>query len=397
MKPNFTELLASRTDSMTASAIREILKIAKRPGITSLAGGIPAPETFPMDILEKVFSEVLTRWGSSAFQYDLTEGFVPLREASSEYLRRYSVTASAENILVTSGSQGLLDAIGKILIGPGDVVAVESPTYLGALQAFNPYGPRYVEIETDEFGAVPESLEEILKKDRPKFTYLVPTFQNPAGRTLSLKRREAIAEIIVRYDGLLVEDDPYAALRYRGETVPAIKSMAPDHVLYGTTFSKVFAPGLRVGLAVPPGDELGSWLVRAKQGTDLHTSTLSQAMAAAYLEGGYLVDRLPLICAHYSPRLDAMLDALEKSFPQDWTWSRPEGGMFLWAEGPPGTDIPGIYEKALAKQVAFVPGRYFYANPENGGRTMRLNFTNADPEELRLAVATLGAIIKESR
>lgn len=397
MKPNFKELLASRTDSMTASAIREILKIAKQPGITSLAGGIPAPETFPMDILEKVFSEVLTRWGSSAFQYDLTEGFVPLREASSEYLRRYSVTASAENILVTSGSQGLLDAIGKILIGPGDVVAVESPTYLGALQAFNPYGPRYVEIETDEFGAVPESLEEILKKDRPKFTYLVPTFQNPAGRTLSLKRREAIAEIIVRYDGLLVEDDPYAALRYRGETVPAIKSMAPDHVLYGTTFSKVFAPGLRVGLAVPPGDELGSWLVRAKQGTDLHTSTLSQAMAAAYLEGGYLVDRLPLICAHYSPRLDAMLDALEKSFPQDWTWSRPEGGMFLWAEGPPGTDIPGIYEKALSKQVAFVPGRYFYAYPENGGRTMRLNFTNADPEELRLAVATLGAIIKESR
>lgn len=395
MNPNFSELLASRTDSMATSAIREILKVANRPGVTSLAGGIPAPETFPMDILEKVFSEVLNRWGSSAFQYDLTEGFLPLRSASSEYLKRYSVSASAENILVTSGSQGLLDAIGKILIGPGDAVAVESPTYLGALQAFNPYGPRYVEIETDDLGAIPESLEEILKKQHPKFVYLVPTFQNPAGRTLPLERRQAIAEIITRRNVLLVEDDPYAALRYRGETVPSIKSMAPDHVLYGTTFSKVFAPGLRVGLAVPPGEELGSWLVKAKQGTDLHTSTLSQAMAAAYLEGGYLEDRLPSICAHYSPRLDAMLQALEKSFPSDWTWSRPEGGMFLWAEGPPGIDIPGIYEKALLRNVAFVPGRYFYADPDNGGRTMRLNFTNAGPEELQRAVATLGTIISE--
>lgn len=395
MNPNFSELLASRTDSMATSAIREILKVANRPGVTSLAGGIPAPETFPMDILEKVFSEVLNRWGSSAFQYDLTEGFLPLRSASSEYLKRYSVSASAENILVTSGSQGLLDAIGKILIGPGDAVAVESPTYLGALQAFNPYGPRYIEIETDDLGAIPESLEEILKKQHPKFVYLVPTFQNPAGRTLPLERRQAIAEIITRRNVLLVEDDPYAALRYRGETVPSIKSMAPDHVLYGTTFSKVFAPGLRVGLAVPPGEELGSWLVKAKQGTDLHTSTLSQAMAAAYLEGGYLEDRLPSICAHYSPRLDAMLQALEKSFPSDWTWSRPEGGMFLWAEGPPGIDIPGIYEKALLRNVAFVPGRYFYADPDNGGRTMRLNFTNAGPEELQRAVATLGTIISE--
>lgn len=397
MNPNISELLASRTESMAASAIREILKVANRPGVTSLAGGIPAPETFPMDILEKVFSEVLTRWGSSAFQYDLTEGFVPLREASSKYLSCYSVKASTEDILVTSGSQGLLDAIGKILISPGDPVVVESPTYLGALQAFNPYGPRYVEIETDEFGAVPESLDEILKKQRPKFVYLVPTFQNPAGRTLSLERREMIAEIIIRHNVLLVEDDPYAALRYSGETVPSIKSMAPDHVLYGTTFSKVFAPGLRVGLAVPPGEELGSWLVRAKQGTDLHTSTLSQAMAAAYLEGGYLEDRLPLICAHYSPRLDAMLDALETSFPRDWTWSRPEGGMFLWAEGPSGTDIPRIYEKALSKNVAFVPGRYFYADPKNGGRTMRLNFTNADPDELRQAIATLADIISETK
>ncbi len=394
MKPDFTRLLDPRTEAMATSAIREILKVANRPGMTSLAGGIPAPETFPMDILEHVFSIVLDRWGSSAFQYDLTEGFVPLREAAVPYLRRYSVETPAEGILVSSGSQGLLDAIGKILIGPGDAVAVESPTYLGALQAFNPYGPRYVEIETDEMGAIPESLEKLIKEDKPKFVYLVPTFQNPSGRTLTIERRQTIAEIITRHGVLLVEDDPYAALRYRGDTVPAIKSMAPAHVLYATTFSKVFAPGLRVGLAVPPPGELGTWLVKAKQGTDLHTSTLSQAMAAAYLEGGYLEERLPLICAHYAPRLDAMLEAMEESFPSDWSWSRPEGGMFLWAEGPEGTDIPDLYEKALARNVAFVPGRYFYADPDRGGRTMRLNFTNADLDVLRKAVGTLGELIR---
>ena len=395
MKTDFIQLLAPRTESMASSAIREILKVAKRPGMTSLAGGIPAPETFPMDILEHLFSEVLNRWGSSAFQYDLTEGFVPLREAAVSYLRRYSVEASAEGILVSSGSQGLLDAIGKILIEPGDAVAVESPTYLGALQAFNPYGPRYVEIGTDDKGAIPESLEEVLKKEKPKFVYLVPTFQNPTGRTLTLERRKAIAEIIIRHGALLVEDDPYAALRYRGDTVPSIKSMAPDHVLYGTTFSKVFAPGLRVGLAVPPPGELGTWLVKAKQGTDLHTSTLSQAMAAVYLEGGYLEERLPLICAHYAPRLESMLEAMEESFPSDWSWSRPEGGMFLWAEGPEGTDISALYETALSRNVAFVPGRSFYADPAGGSRTMRLNFTNADPDVLRQAIGTLGSLIKE--
>ncbi len=393
MKPDFKQVLASRTESMASSAIREILKVANRPGMITLAGGIPAPETFPMDILEQVFSRVISKWGASAFQYDLTEGFIPLREAAVSYLQRYSVEASSEEILVSSGSQGLLDSIGKILISPGNTVAVESPTYLGALQAFNPYGPRYVEIKSDENGAVPESLEEVLVKDRPKFVYLVPTFQNPSGRTIPLQRRKTIAEIIIRHNALLIEDDPYAALRYRGDVVPSIKSMAPSHVLYATTFSKVFAPGLRVGLAVPPTGELGSWLVKAKQGTDLHTSTLSQAMAAVYLEEGYLEERLPLICDFYAPRLDAMLDAMDESFPSEWNWSRPEGGMFLWAEGPVGTDILKLYEKALSRNVAFVPGRYFFAHPDSGSRTMRLNFTNANPDMLQKAIRTLASLI----
>ncbi|MDF1569778.1 MAG: PLP-dependent aminotransferase family protein [Spirochaetaceae bacterium] len=393
MESDFTPLLAARTQTMSGSAIREILKLLGRPGIVSLAGGIPAPDTFPMDVLEHLFSRVLERWGSGAFQYDLTEGFIPLREASAPYLRRFAVEAETEHILVTSGSQGLLDAVGKILIGPGDAVAVESPTYLGALQAFNPYGPRYIEIETDTEGAVPDSLEHLLLKDKPKFIYLVPTFQNPTGRTLSMVRRRAIADIITRHGALLVEDDPYAALRYRGEVLPSIKSLAPENVIYGTTFSKVFAPGLRLGLAVPPKGLLADWLVKAKQGTDLHSNTLGQALAAVYLEEGHLERQIPKIVGHYAPRLDAMLMALDRSFPADWHWNRPEGGMFLWAVGPAGTDTLEIYHQALERNVAFVPGRYFYADPARGEAAMRLNFTNADPDSLLKAVSTLGEIV----
>jgi len=395
MAPNIPSLLAPRTESMAASAIREILKLLSRPGMISLAGGIPAPKAFPMDLLPGLYAEVLDRWAERAFQYDLTEGFVPLREAASGYLRRFGVEAGLEDVLVTSGSQGLLDAVGKLFIGPGDAVAVESPTYLGALQAFNPYQPRYVEIATDDEGAIPESLDAVLSAHAVKFTYLVPTFQNPAGRTLSLERRKAVADILRRRGALLVEDDPYASLRYRGERLPSIKSLAPDHVLYGTTFSKVFAPGLRVGLAVPPNRELGDWLVRAKQGTDLHSSTLGQALAAVYLDGGHLEIQLPRIVAHYAPRLDAMLGALEEFFPEDWSWSRPEGGMFVWATGPDGVDIDAVYRRGLERNVAFVPGRHFYAEPANAGATMRLNFTNADPATLRRAVEILGTVLRE--
>ena len=249
---NLDQLLAPRTSVMGASAIREILKVVGRPGMVSLAGGIPSPESFPMDLIPALFNTVLTKYGERAFQYDLTEGFLPLREASQWYLKRFSIEAEPESILVSSGSQGLLDAVGKLLIGENDVVAVESPSYLGALQAFNAYGARYQEIESDGEGIIPESLDVILSTRNVKFVYLVPSFGNPTGRTLSLVRREKVAEIIVRHNTLLVEDDPYATLRYSGNPLPSIKSMAPANVLYATTFSKVFAPGLRVGYLRPP-------------------------------------------------------------------------------------------------------------------------------------------------
>jgi 2-aminoadipate transaminase len=392
----YHHLLAKRTERMAASAIREILKVVSQPGMISLAGGIPAPQSFPMDSIEKLTAVVLEKYGPQAFQYDLTEGFLPLRTALTDHLAQKGIKATNEEIIISSGSQGALDAIGKILISQGDKVAVESPTYLGALQAFNPYEPTYIAMETDEQGLIPESLEEVLKQHQIKFIYLVPTFQNPTGRTLNLKRREQIAEILKRHDALLFEDDPYADLRYQGEALPTLQSLAPEHVVYAGTLSKVFAPGLRVGYLVAP-KPIRDWLVLGKQGVDLQSSTFTQALAAEYLSGGYLQERLPRIIDLYRPRQQAMLNAMEEHFPDTFKWSRPQGGMFIWAEGPQGYDLESAYHKAIARNVAFVPGRYFYAQPNTGLETLRLNFTMADEPVLEQAIATLGQVLREEQ
>ena len=383
--------LARRTRHMGASAIREILKVVSRPGMISLAGGIPAPESFPTAIIRELSEIVIEKYGSAAFQYDPTEGFFPLREALADHLAGKGMPTAAENILVASGSQGVLDGLGKILIDPGDRVAVEAPTYLGALQAFSPYAPRYVQIDTDDDGIRPESLEAALSRHAVKFVYLVPTFQNPTGRTMPLHRRRAVAEIIQHFDALLVEDDPYGELRYRGNPVPAIKTLAPDHVVYLSTLSKVFAPGLRLGFCLAP-DPIRHWLVLAKQGVDLHTGTFNQALAAEYLAGGFLKRHLPHIIALYRPRLQAMLDAMDRYFPSSFSWTRPQGGMFVWVTGRPGMDMAAVNEKAVARHTAFVPGTFFFARPGEGRETLRLNFTMADEGALYRAIEILGGV-----
>jgi len=386
-------LLAQRTARMGANAIREILKVTGQPGMRSLAGGIPAPEAFPMEAIARLSAQVIERWGPRAYQYDLTEGFGPLREQLVPFLAAKGIGADAAGVLITTGSQGALSQLAQILVSPGDAIAVESPTYLGAISAFNPYEPRYLTIETDQGGVIPESLAEVLDRESVKFVYLTPTFQNPTGRTLSLSRRRLIADIITRHGVLLVEDDPYNDLRYRGEAVPPIKSLAPDHVVYLGTVSKVFAPGLRVGFVVAP-TPVARWLVTAKQGIDLHTSTPNQALAALYLESGELQRHLPEIIALYKPRYQAMLNALDRSFPRDIRWSQPEGGMFVWAEGPEGLDTVSMYERAVAEKVAYVPGRFFYTDPDAGAATMRLNFTMLDEATITAAVETLGEVLR---
>lgn len=391
---DYQSKLAGRTARMGASAIREILKVVKQPGMVSLAGGIPAPESFPLDLIEHLTRAVLAKHGAAALQYDPSEGFGPLREVLAVYLAAKGVDAGAEEILVSSGSQGVLDALGMVLISKGDRVAVEAPTYLGALQAFTPYEPEYVRIETDEQGVIPESLEQVLRSGPVKFVYLVPTFQNPTGRTIPLDRRKAIAGLARKYNTLLVEDDPYSALRFQGDDLPPIHSFAPEHVVYVSTLSKVFAPGLRLGFCVAP-DGLRRWLVIVKQGIDLHTSTFNQALAAEYLAGGHLAAHLPRIIDIYRPRHKAMLNALQDHFPPGYSWSKPEGGMFVWVQGPSGTDMPTLYRQAVQRNVAFVPGTFFYAHPGEGLETMRLNFTMSDEATLESAVHTLAGVLRK--
>ena len=372
--------------------IREILKVVSQPGMVSLAGGIPAPDSFPMDKMKELTGRVIEKYGSQAFQYDLTEGFIPLRETLVGYLQKKNIYASVEEFLIASGSQGVLDALGKVLISKGDKIAVEAPTYLGAIQAFRPYEPEFIRMDMDDDGLVPESLEEVLRSHKIKFVYTVPTFQNPTGRSISLERRQQIAAIIQKYQALLIEDDPYSALRYRGNALPAIKTFASENVVYISTLSKVLAPGLRIGICVAP-PVIRQWLTIVKQGVDLHTSTFSQAIAAEYIAGGYLTQQLPKIITLYRPKLEAMLHALSKYFPDSFHWSRPEGGMFIWAEGPDGLDMEKLYWKAIEKKVAYVPGKFFFTQPGEGNSTMRLNFTMSDEATIDRAIHTLAEVI----
>ena len=389
---DFNHLLANRTRTMDVNAIREILKVVSQPGMISLAGGIPAPQSFPLGIMGELTAIVIERYGSSAFQYDPTEGFPPLRQALADYLERKGINASAEDVVVASGSQGVLDAVGKILISKGDHVAVEAPTYLGALQAFNSYEPQYARMDTDDGGLIPASLDRVLTEQKIKFIYLVPTFQNPTGRTIDLARRKEIAAIIQKHKALLIEDDHYGALRYRGDALPPIKTLAPENVVYVSTLSKIFAPGLRIGFCVAP-QVIRQWLVIVKQGVDLHTSTFNQALAAEYLSGGYLDNHLPNIINLYRPRQQAMLAAMDQYFPDSFQWSRPEGGMFLWAEGPRGLDMERVYWKAIERNVAYVPGKFFYTRKGEGIETLRLNYTMADKAAIKKSIQTLSKVM----
>ena len=391
---NYDRILAARTSRIKASAIRELLKLAANPDLISLGGGLPSPESFPLDLVMELTEKVINKYGSAALQYDTTEGFTPLRKALVEYINAKGIDAGLENIYITSGSQGFLDAIGKLLITPGDYVAVEGPTYLAALQAFNAYEVHYAQMQVDKEGVIPESMEEIIQSYPVKFVYTVPTFQNPSGKTNGVQRREKIAEIILKHDVLLIEDDPYSALRYKGEELPTIKSMAPDNVIYASTFSKIFAPGLRIGFFVAP-EKLGRWLVLIKQGVDLNTCTFTQALATEYLTGGYVSKQVQKNINLYRPKLETMLKELEDNFPKDFKWCEPDGGMFLWVEGPEGMDMEKVYKRAIEKGVGFVPGTFFFPNPGDGIETMRLNFTNIAEEQIKQAIKILASVVEE--
>ena len=388
---NVTDRLAARTLGMKVSAIRELLKVTQSGDVISLAGGLPAPEAFPVDIIRKLCNKVLEDNPVAALQYGPSEGHDALRHTLVEYSARLGIRASLSEVFIFTGSQQTLDLLGKLLVDPGDNVVVENPTYLGALQSLSAYRPRYIPWPTDDEGAIPEALEEILRKNRVKLIYLVPSFQNPTGRTLGLERRREIARILERYEALLVEDDPYGRLRYAGAEMPTMKSLAPDNVIYLSTMSKVLSPGFRLGWVVAP-KEIAHWLVMAKQGADLHTNSLSQAIAAEFIAGGYLEDHLPVILEVYRRRLRAILEALQRYLDGVGTWTRPQGGMFIWVSLFDDIDTEEVYWRAIERKVAFVPGKFFHIDG-SGRNTMRLNFSNTDEDRLeegirRLAEAT---------
>lgn len=393
---------AQRTQRMGSSAIRELLKLTEKPDIISFAGGLPAPDVFPVEEFSRACDKVLHEHGQQALQYSTTEGYLPLRELIVRHTSRFKINVNPENILITSGSQQALDLLGKILINPGDHILVEAPTYLGALQAWSAYGAEYVTVPMDEFGMTTDGLEEALRTG-PKFIYVLPNFQNPTGVTLSLERRHKLVELADRYGVPIVEDDPYGQLRYEGEHLSSVVVLDGQYredgeiyrgnVIYLSTFSKILSPGIRLAWVVAPPEVIRK-LVQAKQGADLHTSSFNQMVAYEVSRGGFLDEHIELIRKVYGERRDIMLASMDRSFPPGVDWTHPQGGLFLWGTLPEGSSAADVLKVAIEQKVAFVPGAPFFPNG-GGHNTMRINFSNAAPEKIQEGIARLGKVLHE--
>jgi 2-aminoadipate transaminase len=392
---------AQRTKCAKSSIIRELLKLTQRPEVISFAGGLPAPEVFPVNKFKEACDRVLTDNPTIALQYGPTEGYRPLREFIVMQMARYGILATTDNVLITSGSQQALDLIAKLLINRGDRILAESPTYLGALQAFDLMGAEYVTVPIDEHGLNTDYLEAALRSG-PKFMYVLPNFQNPGGVTISEDRRKELVLLSDKYGIPIIEDDPYGQLRYEGEhKTPLVvldrtnlqrdNGYSLGNVIYLSTFSKLLAPGLRLGWIVAP-PEVISRLVQIKQSSDLHTSTFTQMVSYEVARDGFLDEHVKLIRRVYSERKDAMLRALTDYFPEEVTWTHPHGGLFLWVTLPTGVNSRRLLDEALRHDVAFVPGDPFFAEGDKGSH-MRLNFSNATPEMIREGVRRLSIAV----
>lgn len=388
---------SQRAQQLTSSTIREILKVTERPEIISFAGGLPAPQGFPVDVINDAFARVLAQNGRSALQYGPTEGYAPLRAWVAEDLKRVGADVSPDEILIVSGSQQALDMLGKLFIDPGSKVLVEAPSYLGALQSFSLFEPTYVAVPTDEGGLIPEGLTAESAAGA-RFIYALPNFQNPTGLTLSLERRRALAERCAALQIPIIEDDPYGELRYAGEALPGLLGIGREvgaTVIRLGTFSKVLAPGLRLGYIAAPRHIIAK-LVQIKQATDLHTATLTQMAVYETIKGGFLTQHLPMVRELYKQQCGYMLDAMAEHFPSTASWTRPEGGMFIWVTLPEHIDGTKLLARAIERNVAFVPGEPFYAGAGGKSNTLRLSFVTVPEEKIRSGIAILGQLIKES-
>jgi 2-aminoadipate transaminase len=387
---------------MGSSVIRELLKLTEQPDIISFGGGLPAPEVFPVKEFKEACNIVLDTLGAQALQYGTTEGYTPLREMIARHTRRYGIQVEAGNICITSGSQQALDFMGRLFLNRGDYIVVESPTYLGALQAWNAYGAQYISVPSDENGMIVDELEKALRIG-PKFIYILPNFQNPSGSTLTLERRLKLVELADRYGVPIIEDDPYGQLRFEGEHLPSVALLDSQYrqdngtytgnVIYLSTFSKLLSPGLRLAWVIAP-EQVTRKIVMTKQAADLHTATFNQIVAYEVGKGGFLDEHVKVIRATYKERRDAMLETMDEIFPSEVRWTRPQGGMFLWGILPDWMDATELFKTAIDKKVAFVPGAAFH--PNGGGKnTMRLNFSYCSPDAIREGITRLGLLLRE--
>jgi len=393
---------AARTQRMKASAIRELLKFAEQPDMISFGGGFPAADVFPVEEFKRACNYVLEHKGAEALQYGGTDGYVPLREMIARHTSALGISVDIDNILITSGSQQALDLLGKIFINRGDRILVESPTYLGALQAWNAYGAEYITVPADENGMRTDLLEEALRIG-PKFIYVLPNFQNPTGTTLPLDRRQKLVELADRYGVPIVEDDPYGQLRYEGVDLPAVELLDSQmrkssgfytgNVIYLSTFSKILAPGLRLAWAIAPKEVIRK-LSLAKQGTDLHTSTFNQIVAHEVGQHGFIDRHVKVIQDTYRVRRDAMLDSLDEHMPEGVSWTKPQGGLFLWLTLPQQFNATEMLQEAISEKVAYVPGEFFHPDA-SGKNTMRLNFSFCNSELINEGISRLGKAFKK--
>ena len=387
---------AERMGKVEGSAIRELLKLTARPEVISFAGGMPAPELFPVEEMKKVSVAVLEEQGKVALQYTTTEGYLPLREKIAERMNKTLKTnVGPDDILITSGSQQGLDFSGKTFIDKGDVVLCESPSYMGALNAMKAYEPEFIEIDTDNDGMIMEDLERVLaSNDKVKMIYVIPDFQNPSGRTWPLERRLKFIEIINKYEIPVVEDNPYGELRFDGETLPSLKSLdTKGLVIYLGTFSKIFCPGYRLGWTCAAPKILEKFNI-CKQGADLQASTIGQMEVNKFMDMYDLDEHVNKIKACYVKRRDVMLKAMEEEFPECVEFTRPQGGLFTWVTLPENIDAGEMAKKCLQKNVAYVPGASFYPN---GGvyNTCRLNYSNMPEDKIIEGIKRMGEVLRE--
>jgi len=386
--------IAPHVLELESSAIREILKISSQPGVISFAGGLPAPELFPLEDLKEAMASAIAKYGPDCVQYSLSMGITPLREMVARRATEAGAKTEIGNILITSGAQQAIELVARAFIDPGDYILTEYPTYIGALQAFDYYRARYTTVEMDAEGMIIEQVEEKLKKHKPKLIYTVSNFQNPTGITMTVPRRKALIELAMKHNVPIIDDNPYSDIRFSGERLPTLKSIGGDVVIAIRTFSKIIAPGLRLGWMNGPA-EIMNYFEKVKQCMDLHTNTLCQYIVYEYITAGKLEPHIEKLRSDYKIKRDLMIRTMRETFPDGIKWTEPEGGLFLWIELPTHMSAKDLLPKAIELKVAYVHGQPFFPDRQ-GLNTLRLNFSNATHEGIVEGIKRLARLFKEN-